>query len=177
MTAEVWRPVPDFPGYEVSNLGNVRSYYSRNGRGALKAEPRLLEPCLNTTGYPHVGLRRDGRRNTRTVHRLVMLAFVGPRPEGMEVRHLNGDKLDSRLVNLAYGTSRENGTDRIALGEQIYGRQCHLAKLDEAKVQDIHQRLRRGETHRSIADAHGVSRTSIGYIAQGRTWWRVSCQL
>ena len=92
----------------VTNLGNVLSYKGKN----------RVERVLKTSGsqYPQVSLQRNGRKYTRYVHVLMMLAFVGPPPPGMETRHINGDNFDNRLENLAYGTSSQNSIDQVIHG-------------------------------------------------------------
>lgn len=115
-TAEQWAPIPDAPGYEVSDLGRVRGIdrvvHYRDGR-TFRYQGQLLRPAINpVSGYPHVRLK--GR--SRNVHTLVLEAFVGPRPSGMECRHLNGVPGDNRLSNLRWGTSSENNQDQVAHG-------------------------------------------------------------
>src|SRR5690348_4369480 len=105
---EQWREVPDFPDYEVSDQGRVRSY-------RRSQNPRLLRPGKNSDGYPTIVLS-NGSRTTFGVHVLVLLAFVGPRPEGMLTRHLDGDNTNNVLTNLAYGTPHENNEDTIRHG-------------------------------------------------------------
>jgi hypothetical protein len=73
----------------------------------------MLRPGIASSGYPTVAL---GRGRTRTVHSLVAEAFIGPRPHGMEVRHINGVRTDPRRVNLCYGTRSENILDAVAHG-------------------------------------------------------------
>ena len=123
---ETWKAIPGWEElYEVSDQGRVRSkdrvvyahysptfeYAGRRRRG------KILRASLNPKGYPMVTLGRNvNERSPRTVHALVMLTFVGPRPVGKEVRHLNGDSRDARLSNLAYGTHSENMRDCIAHG-------------------------------------------------------------
>jgi len=110
---EEWRPIDGHPGYEVSSLGRVRSYRRRHN--GLAGEPRLLKQSLTDKGYLRVGLRRADGTGSRTiyVHKLVLTAFVGPAPEGMECRHLDGISQNNRLDNLAWGTDAENGADRV----------------------------------------------------------------
>lgn len=112
--SESWRPIPDAPDYEVSDLGRVRSYRSWK-RGASNG--RVLRPKVGYGGYAAVLIRlHNGRAVERRVHVLVMAAFAGPRPDGMVTRHLNGVPSDNRLTNLAYGTPSENGLDTVAHG-------------------------------------------------------------
>lgn len=104
MKTEEWRPVPGWPGYEVSDLGRVLSRRRRT--------PRLLRPSTTRHGYQRVSLSVVTREKGFLVHQLVLSAFAGPCPKGKETRHLDGDPSNNRLSNLAYGTARENGRDR-----------------------------------------------------------------
>lgn len=110
MSAERWLPIEGFEGrYEVSDLGRVRSLLTYRGHPG----PRIMVARPKRNGYLAIQLRRaDGVERGLFVHRLVMNAFVGPRPEGQETRHLNGDRTDARLSNLAYGTHVENMQDK-----------------------------------------------------------------
>ena len=104
---EIWKDVPEYEGlYQVSNLGNVRSY-------RRSIEPKLLKPGRMPRGHLSVAL---GRNNSRCVHELVLLAFVGPAPHKHECRHLNGDPSDNRLKNLCWGTRSENIADAVRHG-------------------------------------------------------------
>ena len=105
--------VPGYDDYEVSDHGNVRSY--RGNRGRRDAVPHLLRRVPGR--YPTVALCRDGHRpRTWAVHQLVARAFLGAPPARHEVRHLNGNAEDCRLVNLVYGTSAENSADTVRHG-------------------------------------------------------------
>lgn len=119
--AEEWRPIPGYEKtYEVSDRGRVRSYPRPTTPGGILASP------LDSYGYPRVGLVQNGVQRSRRVHVLVMLAFVGPPAVGYETRHLNGDRGDPRLANLAYGTHAENMRDKIAHGTS--GRRTHCRR-------------------------------------------------
>jgi DNA-binding transcriptional regulator YiaG len=95
------------------------------------------------------------------VHRLVMLAFVGPCPAGHEVRHINGDPSDNRLVNLRYGTRSENQKDRA---------RHERTKLTPANVKDIRRRLKRCESQYSIAARFNVNQSLISRIKTGEAY-------
>lgn len=114
-STELWRAVVGYEGfYEVSDQGRVRSVPRRKTRG------RILKQILSTTGYPQVTLSKESVARPKKVHLLVMAAFVGPRPEGLEIRHLSGIKTDNRVINLQYGTHSENMLDIVQHGQHNY---------------------------------------------------------
>jgi hypothetical protein len=127
--SEEWRPVPDYEGlYEISSYGQVRTVprqiTRRNGRKfTVRACLRKLVP--NRYGYLTVRLSNQGIHLPREIHALVAIAFNGPRPPGMDVRHLDGDKLNNARENLAYGTRTENILDAVAHGTHAMTRRTH----------------------------------------------------
>lgn len=131
MSIETWLPVPGFEEfYEVSSAGRIRSLdrivtqkngMKRNKRGRLMKTPP-------SGGYPQVNLCDGAQQVNTRVHRIVAAAFLGPRPEGMEVRHLNGDPTDNAVANLAYGTSSENNYDIVKHGRSHTANRTHCPK-------------------------------------------------
>lgn len=120
--AERWLAVPGYEGrYEISDHGRVRSLLAWRGRPG----PRIINPTCDTHGYPTVSLYRDGERTTIGVHRLVLEAFVGPRPDELLTRHLDGDPSNNRLDNLTYGTSTENHVDQVRHGTHHHAAKTH----------------------------------------------------
>lgn len=118
---EQWRAIPGFDGYEVSDLGRVVSH--RKGR------TRVLRGSVNRDGYRDVGLYRDGQLSIHRVHRVVGWVFLGPMPSGMQTRHLDGDKLNNRLDNLAYGSASQNTRDQLAHGTHFFASKTHCPAL------------------------------------------------
>lgn len=113
---EIWVSIPDFNGYDVSSLGRIRSWRPWRGQPV----PRVLKPTPDDRGYLCTRLygQGDGKYGagagrTIKVHWLVTAAFVGPKPEGMVVRHLDGDHANNRIGNLLYGTPEENIADSV----------------------------------------------------------------
>lgn len=111
-----WREVPGFSRYEVSPEGHIRQ----------KDSGKPVKGTRNRR-YIAVTLRTDeGKWRSMSGHRVVMLTFVGPRPEGLVTRHLDGDGTNNRLSNLAYGTPSENTQDILRMGrhQQVLKTHC-----------------------------------------------------
>jgi hypothetical protein len=130
-TAEVWRRIPSFSDYEASSLGRIRSFRRKN--------VRIMKPSPSSSGYLVVCLRADRPRGkaTLSVHSLVAEAFYGPRPEGLECRHLNGNGTDNRADNLEYATHSENLRDKARHGTDAQAAKTHCPKrhrYDEANT-------------------------------------------
>lgn len=168
MTYE-WRPVHGFPGYEISKLGEVRSLARRNLQGAFRRE-RILKADVNWAGYHIVRLARDGVKTPRLVHRFVLEAFVGPCPEGMQCRHLNGVRSDNRLDNLRWGTVSENRADQRCHGTSMDGLRNPAAKVNETDVERMFDLRRAGCSQQAIADWIGLHQTQVSRILRGRHW-------
>jgi hypothetical protein len=129
---EEWRPVPGYEGrYEVSDLGGLRSLTRtvRRSHNTVKTLPgRTLSPKIGNYGYRVAALSRDGQQRSHTLHSLIALAFIGPRPDGQHIRHLDGDKLNNRVSNLAYGTALENAADTRRHGAHGNTKRTHCAR-------------------------------------------------
>lgn len=106
---EVWNTCPSYKGYEASNYGRVRSIpmgsIPVSTLGKNRKKDRVLSQRLNPGGYSIVTLYPSQRPTMRMVHALVLDAFVGPRPPGAMIQHIDGDKINNALSNLRYTTS------------------------------------------------------------------------
>lgn len=115
-----WRPVVGYEGiYEVSPAGQVRSVPRRGKTRGMILKPK---PRKQRSGHLLLNLRRDGVMKTKTVHRIVAAAFLGPCPDGLQVRHVDGDPTNNAVTNLAYGTSSENRLDSVRHGTHNHAR-------------------------------------------------------
>jgi hypothetical protein len=112
-TVEQWRPVRDFEGiYEVSDLGRVKSLARLDALGRPWPE-RIMGHEVKSNGRHRVKLCGPGRTERRHVHRMVLEAFVGRCPEGLEACHWNDDPSDNRLTNLRWDTQVANSRDAV----------------------------------------------------------------
>lgn len=165
MDKEQWRDIPGYEGiYQVSNLGSIRNI-------KVKKAPKSLTSFLTAQGYLGVGLKYIGRK-TFTVHRLVMLAFIGECPAGHEVNHINGIKTDNRLSNLEYITHSQNMRHSVDVlnNRSARGEESGRAKLTNQDVQFIRDALSRGESRRALGRHYGVHHRTICNIEHGLTW-------
>lgn len=157
---EIWKPIPEFPGYEVSNRGQVRSYKTREGIASFPL--RILKPSSDGNGYLGINLCKDGVRYRRRIASLVLLAFVGSRPDGLEVCHNDHNKANNHLGNLRYDTHKANTSE----GPRSKGPRL----LSRKEVLDIRVKRMNGARVKDLALQYGVSRRVISGICRGRTY-------
>lgn len=162
---EVWKPVVNFEGlYEVSNLGRVAR--------VVGGKRRFLKP-LKDGGRASVCFSKDAVVVRRKIHRVVLEAFLGPCPDGMECCHNNGDGLDNRLVNLRWDTKLANAADRVRHGTAPIGSNHGRAILTEGDIPTIRKRIAAGDKHSDIAGDYGLHFSTISAISRGRLWAHV----
>jgi hypothetical protein len=117
---EIWKPIPDHPYYEASNLGRIRSIDRVIAHGGERVPVRRLRgKILKLAVNPHGGhLQVNLDRKTFRVPGLVMRAFVGECPPGLEVCHHDDDTENNRLDNMRYDTRLSNHADRKKNGRR-----------------------------------------------------------
>ena len=168
--SEVWHPVSRHDGYEVSNYGRVRSLDRLVGSrwGKPRRFPgKILVPIQIKSGYLRVKL--GGGHNGIGIHILVAEAFIGPCPEGKQVRHWDGDPTHNRVGNLLYGTVSDNAQDRIRHGRQVdkRGELHHSAKLTARQAKAIRASV---ASVASLAGRYAVSEQQISKIRLRQRW-------
>ena len=178
MKHETWKPVYEWDGiYEASDLGRVRSLDKRvntyGGRNYI-IKGKVLKPSPDTDGYPLVGLRDGSRKQTKTVHKVVLQAFVGPRIGDLQCCHKDGNKLNSALSNLEWNTIKKNHNDKRRHGTMIRGAAVNRSKLSEAQVIELRLLSSKGATRVALAKSYGVSDQTVRNILLGRTWKHIN---
>lgn len=179
-----YRDIPEFPGYRVGSDGSVWSKWKRvpcgRGKGTrtiLSDDWVPLKPAHNHyTGYRHVHIRNvKGRFITKSVHRLVLESFVGPRPRGLECCHTDCDSLNNQLANLRWGTRKDNRADSIRMGKIARGSNVKWAKLNELDVSRIRLLYSTGAiTQKELSKIYQVSQSTISEIVTGKNWGHVN---
>lgn len=111
-----------------------------------------------------------GQRNQWKVATLVCTVFHGPRPDGHEVAHLNGDPLDNRAENLAWKTPAANQADRIEHGTSNRGTQHGRARLTEEDVKQIRRMAAAGRPQAEMMAQFGIAQTTVSQIVTRKTW-------
>ena len=165
---EEWKNVVGFEGlYQVSSLGIVRSVPKsktfRNrwgGWNTNRSHGKVLVAKPNKWGYPIVRLTKDGETVFRSIHRLVLESFVGPRTNGMVCRHFpDRNPLNNRLDNLQWGTNQENSDDKIIHGTTLRG--TKLTKEHRRKLSESHKGKKQSAEHvlKRVAAHVGMKRS------------------
>lgn len=175
--AEIWKDIPGYEGkYQASTEGRVRSLdriisvaypYGKIDK-ALKG--RILRPGRFTkSGHLSVNLGGGSSAPARMhpVHQLVALTFLGPRPEGCEVCHNDGNPGNNAVSNLRYDTRSENDKDILRCGGKT-------AKLSLEDVDRIRELYASGMRCIEVAKLYGISKSSAERIKTGRTfgWYK-----
>lgn len=172
---EMWKPIDGYEFHEVSSAGRIRSvdHIEPGGRypGRQRRKGRVLKPYKAGRGAGHLAVRLGLREPTVYVHRLVLEAFVGPCPVGMEACHNDGNRKNNRVDNLRWDTRKENAADSVRHGTSPAGSKHHMSRLSEEKIPAIRERLERGESQASVAADYGLAQTTISRIAR-RVGWR-----
>ena len=159
LPGEVWKPFPTDPRYHVSNMGRVTG-----------ATDVLLKVKIINDGYQSFKYWNDGKLVDVKVCRAVMQTFVGALPKGKVTRHLNGNPADNRLLNLVYGTQKQNVADSVRHGTKCVGANSPHAKLTDESVRQIHAAYANGVWAKDIAEAFGISATLVSVIAAAKAW-------
>lgn len=176
---EEWKPITNFPGYEVSNMGRVRSQ-ERTVTDVFRGKKRMRvisgrELSPNYVGYKRrylaVNLHNETGAAKRYIHRLVAKHFVPKPKEKNTVHHKDFDPSNNRASNLQWVSQKENlRLSRLHNGANPSGEKAYRAKLTQVQVTEIRSRINGPETQREIADAFGVSQSVISNINTGVTW-------
>lgn len=157
---EIWKPFWDGK-YEVSNLGRAR----RSAPGRRTAAGRLLSPISLSVGYLAIRPVQNGKNRQAYVHDLVAHAFVGPKPDGYCVNHIDGNKKNNAASNLEYVTHRRNMEHASETGLMASGSRHPAWKKTPEVVSRVIELRSSGMSYSKVATAVGVSISTAWEIA------------
>lgn len=164
---EIWKQVPGYAAYEVSTCGRVRSFYKRTGGNwCISNEPQRLLKYSNNRRYLSVSLRKSNEGKFISVQQrvahLVMLTFIGPRPDGNEICHSDGNPSNNQLSNLRYDTHLGNMADSY---HQRRGR------FTEVQVFEMRNLAAQGKTRKEIAELFEIKKLdTVSDICSGKRY-------
>lgn len=157
---EEWRPIPGYEGYyEASSHGRIRSVDRVVSRGnqSVRLKGKILSPAPLSSGHLSLGLYKNSKGARKAVHRLVMQAFIGECPEGMEVLHADDNPANNHLWNLRYGTRSENLYDAVHNKKHHQSRKTHCSRghlLEEPNLNPWQLRVRGHRVCQACTEAH-----------------------
>lgn len=177
----VWKTVEEFPAYEVSNTGTIRS----RSTGKLKYTNKS-----HKSGYEYTGFKADGKRFQRKVHRLVAIAHLAPPSEELRVvceskgskvvlvNHKDGNKLNNHVSNLEWCDDLHNCHHAYAngLNEGLKGELNGRSVLTEDFVHSMCRDFELGMQPSEAVKLYGVSKAQATKIRAGFAWVHISSQ-
>jgi hypothetical protein len=151
MQEEIWKPIPGYEGYEASSNGRIR---------------RILVLSLGRERNGYMRVQLGSRGPKISVHRAVLLAFMGADPVRRNGNHKNGVRDDNRLDNLEWMTTSENTLHKL----HVLKRRHPRAKLTQADVDSIRLKIQSGTKRLNLALRYNVSLSTIHAIASCQNW-------
>lgn len=178
MPKEIWKDIINFPGYQVSNTGEIKSLkrkIAHKRSGYITIRERLLRYSISNAGYFCCHLTDiNGRHKMMNVHRLVALSFLGHPPVVYyQVNHKDGNKLNNVYTNLEWMTRRENSKHAVDVGLIKVGEKSNCHKLSKKNIEYAKKLYATGKyTNESLARKFRVSWSAINSAIRGQKNWK-----
>jgi|ERR1035437_343415 hypothetical protein len=170
---EKYKILKDYPAYRIFIDGKLESKWQKGNRHSkiVYTEWHELKIKYDSNGYCCTALC-DGFNKPKTfrIHNIVLNEFIGKKPVGLCVRHLDGNKKNNSLTNLCYGTYLENENDKHNNG--TWGTRITNRKLSDVQIIDILNDIKLGVKDKNIAAKNNVSRPTITRIRNNKIWKR-----
>jgi|ERR1041385_368601 hypothetical protein len=170
---EIWRPVFGFPGYDISTMGRVRSWWVPR-KPILSDTFRLLRQSL-IRGYPKVSLHRNRKIHTFMVHLLVARAFISNPDNLPQVNHITAYAADPRAGNLEWVSPQGNADHARINGllTPVIGSAHGMTKFNESDVITIRAMVANGMKQKEAAKLYKVDPSCIGLICRRKVWTHI----
>ena len=172
---ETWKDIRGYEGtHQASNLGKIktkkRTVKSCYNSTQIRKSVVLAEDKTNNSGYIQVCIAVNGKKITKSVHRLVMLAFKPQDNEKLIVNHIDGNKHNNNLNNLEWCTHKENDEHSLRLGLKPIGEQSGMSKLTDMQVYTIREMILMGCKQKDVAKMFKIAETNVSAIKHNKTW-------
>lgn len=171
---ELWVDVVGYEGlYMISNLGQIkrlqRTVCRKDGRQAEIAE-KVLSPGSGKSRYQSIRLTNGDVVSTAYIHHIVLTAFLGIRPHGMQACHCDGDRQNNSISNLRWDTVSANHADKRLHGTSNTGEKNQNSKLSDQLVANLRRRRKEGASITTLANEFSVSRMTASRAASHKSW-------
>lgn len=176
---EIFKSIPLFPGYEVSNFGTVKSLVKKvryvhavtREEHFRETSELILKQYMGKFGYLFVQLRRhDKKVKNKPIHLLVAETFLIRHTHHEVVNHIDGNKTNNHVSNLEWCTRRQNVDHAMKSGLIAKGERVGTSKLNNHSILAIKNLIKDGHSHVYVSRLFGVSRATISLIHEGKTW-------
>lgn len=164
---EVWKDIKGKLGYQVSNLGRVRSKDRKVTHKNETVQPwkgKILSQSLDSAGYPTVQFQHNSKHSMRMVHRLVAETFIENENQYSQVNHIDGDKTNNTVSNLEWVNHSMNQRHAVKTG----------LKKTKLKYHDIVNIKRMyevdGYLQKEIAEIYNVDQSHISRVLRKEHW-------
>tara|TARA_R110000787_G_scaffold119104_5_gene230026 strand:+ start:252 stop:740 length:489 start_codon:yes stop_codon:yes gene_type:complete len=158
----IWKTSTIIPDYEVSDTGVIRLLVDKTNKRA----GYILKGIKKKSGHLALKCLVDGEFIRTYAHTVVLTAFKGPRPEGMQCAHYDGNPKNNHIDNLRWATYAENAADKIRHGNHLNGHR----KFKADEVLEMRAMHERGETYADIKAMFKISGTNLSVIINRKTW-------
>lgn len=149
---------------EVKEVDGFPDYYVLEDGRVLGKRGQFLKYDVNSCGYRRVTFSHKGASSRKFVHHIVAEAFLGPRPPGAVVNHVDGDRKNNRASNLEWVTPSENVKDGYSRGRHNPNR------YDFLTVMAIKALYQEGWSIKKISSYLGRDRNTVAKYAKGDSY-------
>ena len=177
--SERWVNIKGSTGYQISNMGRVRSLLNRgNHKEKLgKDYKELSQSTCKKQGYKSVNIYSEylDKFHTQRIHQLVAHAFVnGKRFKGYQVAHLDGNPANNKSTNLKICTPKENASHKKLHGTELLGSKKPNSLLQDWQIDEIRFLASKSIPQMKIAELFNINRPSVSEIVNMKAWTHVT---
>lgn len=173
MKKEIWKEIRNYPNYQVSNLGRVKSLRRNLRGGSTRNQEIILKPRKTRLGYLLVAIYNPTRKDV-SIHRLVGKSFVNNPYNKPDINHIDGVKSNNNSTNLEWVTKSENLKHNFKLGvRNVQGQNAPNSRLKNHDVLQIRKMHKDKIPISDICSKFNICESSVRQIANRTTWFNV----